>query len=87
MLSRPQYERAAEALEIGREVDERLARLYMLASSLPADGLEISPVAAAGALRGTLGHLLGELARLLDRHDYAEWRLKAGLPMPTLGAR
>ncbi len=87
LLSRPQYRRAVEAVQIGREVDALLIALYERAALLPAEGLEIAPAKAAGAMRGTLGHLVGELNRMLDRHEYAEWRLKGGLPMPTLGAR
>jgi hypothetical protein len=89
MLSRPQHERAAEALEICREADALLAALFERVATLPADGLEVAPVKSAGALRGILGQLHGELTRLLDRHEYGDWRLKQGLPLPVAakGAR
>lgn len=83
MLSRPQHERAAEALEICREADALLVALVERVALLPTDGLELNPGRAAHALRGTLGQLHGELTRLLDRHEYGDWRLKQGLPLPV----
>lgn len=88
LLSRPQFNRVAESVEIAAEVDSLLVELQRRVAQIPNAGLEINLLSYVSAMRGNLGFVVGELQRAESRHAYAAERLAPKLPaLPARGQR